>query len=206
MPLWVLLDIYASFELIWSSSAESDVNRTLQIWMWKWREKKRERFLVSKVEFVFRRPRGIKILLFDLVYKIGLVLSNKAPIINCSGNSKNAKFFVQKLKSWTFFKEFVNIFSCVHFSVPTVRWPCFFKADWLYFFLLLKILFFCDCFACAFEAQLHLCVPNYLFYLFLLLFLVPDLPLDDSVAPASRPDLLEIPVSEGFSGVYIDSS
>ena len=37
-------------------------------------------------------------------------------------------------------------------------------------------------------------------------FLVPDLPLDDSVAPASRPDLLEIPVSEGFSGVYIDSS
>ena len=45
--------LYALFEFNWNSSAESDVNSTLQIRTWKWRKKKRERFLVSKVDFEF---------------------------------------------------------------------------------------------------------------------------------------------------------
>ena len=47
------LGIYALFEFNWNSSAESDVNSALQIRTWKWR-KKRERFLVSKVKFIFK--------------------------------------------------------------------------------------------------------------------------------------------------------
>ena len=47
----MLLSIYAATELNLNSSAENDVKSTLQIRTWKWR--KRERFLVSKVEFNF---------------------------------------------------------------------------------------------------------------------------------------------------------
>ena len=84
----------------WNSSAESDVNSTLQIRTWKWC-KKRKRFLVSKVVLKFEISCGIKILPVDPGFSNWESVIKKAPIINCFKNSKSLKgiFFSLKFES-----------------------------------------------------------------------------------------------------------
>ena len=82
--------MYALFEFDSNSSAEKDVNSTLQIRTWNWR-KKRGLFLVSKLEFSFGISSGIKILSLDPIFSSWVNVIKRTQKLNLSRNSKRLK-------------------------------------------------------------------------------------------------------------------
>ena len=88
---------------------------------------KRERFLVSKVEFFLRFPSEIKTLPIDPVFSIWVHVINKAPNIIVQKIRRASKHLFFFFEIWKFFFKKVSgflMFTCVHYSFPIFDWLC----------------------------------------------------------------------------------